>query len=93
MPANAAEYQASDANGEAGRVEAQATYAMVPAAISHRGHFNGLQGICLPAVFALVMYTIQITTGVAIRKHQNGVQVGLDAAALLVGWRAASTAT
>ena len=93
MLATPVEYHASDANGDAGSVNAQATYAAVPATISHRGHFDGCQGIGLPAVFALVMYTIQITTGVATRKDQNGAQLGLDTAALAVGWRAASTAT
>ncbi len=85
MLASPLEYHASDANGDAGRVNAQATYAIVPAAISHRGHFNGRHGIGLPAVFALVMYTIQLTRGVATRKDQNGARSG----SMRLRWRSA----
>jgi hypothetical protein len=71
MPANPVQYQSSDANGVLGSENAHATYAMVPAAISHRGHFQGAHGMRLPAVFTLVMYTTQMTSGVANKKHQK----------------------
>ncbi|MDB5107919.1 MAG: hypothetical protein JWM69_860, partial [Candidatus Binatus sp.] len=45
--ASPAEYQLSCAKGVAGRAKVQATNAMVAAAISHRGHFDGCSGIVL----------------------------------------------
>lgn len=92
-PANPVEYHASDANGVVGSENAHATYAMVPAAISHRGHFKGAQGMGLPVDFALVMYTSQMTSGVTIRNHQKIAQLGLATASFVGGWRAARTAT
>src|SRR5215216_5451706 len=73
-PATAEEYQGNCAKGEFGRPTAQATYANVPAVISHLGQYRSCKGNCFLSLTNFVAKVIQTAKGVKNKKIQNAIQ-------------------